>query len=338
QTHIVAELAQKVADGELKSQFINVESEHSAASVCLGASATGVRTFTSSSSQGLMLMYEVLFNIAGLRLPVVLICANRAVSAPLNIWNDQQDSISVRDAGIMQFYAENGQEAADLIFLAYRVAEDHRVLLPAMVCLDGYLVSHAWEAADIPEPEEVAAYLPPYQPLYKLDPASPVSFGMYCEPDKYTETRFMIQKAMENAVAVTQEAAHDFERRFGRMCCGLMEEYKTDGATTIFVALGSVTATIRQVVDELRAEGKKVGLLRLISYRPFPREQLYEALKGAQNIIVLEKAISLGSYGCLLTELRSLFYCRPSAPTINGFIAGLGGRDITPQTLKTAFA
>lgn len=336
QTHIPQELAEMVADGKLKAEWVNVESEHSAASVVLGASATGVRVFTASSSQGILLMNEVLFNIAGMRLPVVLVCVNRAVSAPLNIWNDQQDSISQRDTGVIQLYAEDNQEAADLIYQAYRVAEDHRVLLPVMVCLDGYVLSHAWETIDIPSQEQVDSFLPPFKPLYKLDPENPLSFGMYMEPDKYMETRYMIQHTMEQSIGIIQKVAHDFERTFGRPAAEIIDEYQTQDATTILVGLGSMVSLFKEVVDQLRFQGQKVGVLKIVCYRPFPKEQLYQALKGAKNIVVIEKATSLGFGGPVAGELRSVFYGCPQQPAISGFIAGLGGRDITAETVKTA--
>ena len=336
QTHIPQELADMVANGKLKAEWVNVESEHSAASVVLGASATGVRVFTASSSQGILLMSEVLFNIAGMRLPVVMVCVNRAVSAPLNIWNDQQDSISQRDTGVIQLYAEDNQEAADLVYQAYRIAEDHRVLLPVMVCLDGYVLSHAWETVDIPSQEQVDSFLPPFKALYKLDPENPTSFGMYMEPDKYLETRYMIQHTMEQSIGVIQEVAHDFERTFGRPAAEVIDEYKTDDATTILMGMGSMISLFKEVVDQLRAQGQKVGVLKLVCYRPFPKEQLYQALKGAKHIIVIEKATSLGFGGPVASELRSAFYGRLHQPAISGFVAGLGGRDITAETVKTA--
>ena len=336
QTHIPQELADMVANGKLKAQWVNVESEHSAASVVLGASATGVRVFTASSSQGILLMSEVLFNIAGMRLPVVLVCVNRAVSAPLNIWNDQQDSISQRDTGVIQLYAEDNQEATDLVYQAYRIAEDHRVLLPVMVCLDGYVLSHAWETIDIPSQEQVDSFLPPFKPLYKLDPENPLSFGMYMEPDKYMETRYMIQHTMEQSIGILQEVAHDFERTFGRPAAEIIDEYQTQDATTVLVGMGSMVSLFKEVVDQLRSQGQKVGVLKIVCYRPFPKEQLYQALKDAKHIVVIEKATSLGFGGAVAGELRSVFYGRPHQPAISGFIAGLGGRDITGETVKTA--
>ncbi len=329
QTVIVEELAQIVADGALKTEFVNVEGEHSAASTVLGASATGVRVFTATSSQGLLLMAEVVFNIAGMRLPVVMVNANRSVSAPLNIWNDHQDSMTVRDSGWVQLYAENNQEACDLILQAYKIAEDHRVMLPVMVCVDGFLLPHAFEVVDLPSQEEVDAFLPPFDPVYRLDPANPLTLGAYAEPDKYMETRYMLQKTLEATVPIIEETARDFSRSFGRNACGLFDGYRLDDASTVVVLLGSMAGTAKEAVDELRDKGQKVGLLRLISYRPLPAEALYGALKNAETLVVLEKAISLGSGGPLATELKAVFQGRPASPRIDGFIIGLGGRDVT---------
>jgi pyruvate ferredoxin oxidoreductase alpha subunit len=338
QTLIVEELASMVAEGELKTEFINVEGEHSAASVVLGASATGVRVFTATSSQGLLYMSEVVFNIAGMRLPVVMVNANRSVSAPLNIWTDQQDSMSMRDSGWLQLYAENNQEACDLILQAYKIAEDHRVMLPVMVCVDGFVLPHAFEVVDLPTQEDADAFLPPYQPLYRLDPDNPYTMGAFAEPDKYMETRYMIQSTMEASIPIVEEVASEFKRAFGRSSGGLFEKYRVDDASTVVVALGSMAGTIKDVVDELRNKGERVGVLRLITYRPFPKEALYEALKGAQNIVVMEKAISLGGSAPVATELRSVFYGRSASPRISGFVIGLGGRDITVDDVKATIA
>ncbi len=336
QTLIVEELASIVADGGLDTEFINVEGEHSAASLVLGASATGVRVFTATSSQGLLYMAEVVFNIAGMRLPVVMVNANRSVSAPLNIWNDQQDSISMRDCGWLQLYAENNQDACDLILQAYKIAEDHRVMLPVMVCVDGFVLPHAFEVVDLPSQKEVDAYLPPYQPIYKLDPDNPYTMGAFAEPDKYMETRYMIQRTMEASIPIIEEVAQEFKRAFGRAAGGLFEKYRVDDASTLVVALGSMAGTIKDVVDDLRNKGQKVGVLRLITYRPLPQQALYEALKGAQNIVVIEKALSLGGSAPLAVELRSIFHGRTASPKISGFVIGLGGRDVTLDDLKYA--
>lgn len=334
QTVIVEELAQIVADGDLETEFINVEGEHSAASLVLGASATGVRVFTATSSQGLLLMGEVVFNIAGMRLPVVMINANRSVSAPLNIWNDQQDSMIMRDSGFIQLYAENNQEACDLLLQAFRIAEDHRVMLPVMVCVDGFLLPHAYETVDLPTQDEADAFLPPYNPIYRLDPNNPLTMGAFAEPDKYMETRYMIQKSMETAIPIIADTARDFSKEFGRPSYGLLEEYRLKDASTVVVTTGSMAGTIKDVVDELRDQGQKVGLLRIIAYRPLPKEAIYEALSHSQEIIVMEKAISLGSSGPVATDLMSVFYGRPASPRISGFIIGLGGRDVTLSDIK----
>ncbi|MFC2058961.1 transketolase C-terminal domain-containing protein [Chloroflexota bacterium] len=336
QTIIIEDLSQIVADGDLKAEFINVESEHSAASLVLGASAAGVRVFSATSSQGLLLMSEVVFNIAGMRLPVVMMCINRAVSAPLSIWNDQQDSMAVRDSGWIQLYAENNQDTCDLLLQAYRIAEDHRVMLPVMVCADGYLLPHAYEAVDLPEQKEVDAFLPPFRPIYQLDPANPLTMGAFCEPDKYAETRYMIQRTMEASITIIEDVAGEFKSSFGRSSGGLFEKYRVDDADTVLVAMGSMAGTIKEVIDELRDQGQKVGLLKLITYRPFPKEALYNALSRAKQVIVLDKAISLGSGGPLATEIRSVFHGRTSSTKISGIIAGLGGRDITVNSIKSA--
>ena len=339
QTHIVEELAQMVANGELNAQFVNVESEHSAASVVLGAVATGVRAFTATSSQGLLYMAEVLFNISGLRLPLVLTCANRAISAPINIWNDQQDSVSLRDSGWIQFYAENIQEAADLHLLAYRLGEDKSIMLPAMVCMDGYTLTHGMETVDIPTQGEVDKFLPSYKPLYKLDPAEPLTMGLLADPDYYLETRFAIQETFKEVLKMIPKISEEFKNRFGRdYKDGLVEEYCTKDAEKVIVAMGSVCGTIKEVVDAQRAKGKKVGLLKIISYRPFPYAKVDDALKDIPRIAVLDKAVSLGAYAPLAVEIKATFFGKKKSPKLIGsFIAGLGGRDITFESVKEIF-
>ncbi|MCM8800909.1 MAG: pyruvate ferredoxin oxidoreductase [Candidatus Omnitrophica bacterium] len=339
QTHIVEELAQMVANGELKAQFLNVESEHSAASVVLGAVATGVRAFTATSSQGLIYMSEVLFNIAGLRLPVVLTCANRALSAPINIWNDHQDSISLRDSGWIQFYAENNQEAVDFHIIAYRLGEDKSVMLPVMVCVDGFYLTHGIETVDLPEQEMVDKFLPPYKPLYKLDPDEPMTMGPLVDPDYYMETRYAIQETLKNTLRLIPKLTAEFAGIFGRdYKDGLVEEYYTKDADKVIIAMGSVCGTIKDVVDELRKKGRKVGLLKIITFRPFPYLRVYEALKNVTKVAVLEKALSLGALAPLAQEIKSTFFGRKRAPQIiSSFIVGLGGRDITKNSIKEVF-
>ncbi|MBI2304355.1 MAG: pyruvate ferredoxin oxidoreductase [Chloroflexi bacterium] len=333
QTHIVENLAQMVADGELASEFVNVESEHSAASVCLGAAATGARTYTATSSQGLALMSEVLYNIAGLRLPVVLTCANRTLSAPLSIWNDHQDSLMVRDAGVIQLFAEDCQEAADMHIQAYKLAEDHRVLLPVMVAMDGFILTHTFEPVTIPTQEEVDAFLPPYQPLHYLTPKAPLSMGTWCEPDKFLEVKYMMHQAMEVALTLIPQIAEDFRRHFGRYSGGLIEEYRMDDAQTAFVAMGSLVTTIKDTVDELREEGHRVGLVKIRAYRPFPTQAVARALEGVERVAVIEKAISIGGVGILAADIKSALYGR-ERPMVGTFIAGLGGRDVTKDSLR----
>ncbi|RKY37830.1 MAG: pyruvate ferredoxin oxidoreductase [Candidatus Omnitrophota bacterium] len=337
QTHIVERLSEMVADGDLKAEFINVESEHSAASVVLGSTATGVRSYTATSSQGLMLMAEVLFNIAGMRLPVVLTCVNRSLSAPINIWNDHQDSMSLRDAGWIQLYAENNQEVHDLHFIAYRIAEEKNIMLPCMVCMDGYILSHGYEVVDLAEQEMVDKFLPPYQPEYKLDPENPLTLGLLGDPNYYMETRWAIQETMEEALALLPKIESEFSEIFKRQQPVLVEEYKTQDAEKILLALGSVAGTVKEVVDELREEGEKVGLLRIIAFRPFPKDQVFNALKNADKIGILDKSISLGSVSPVYMEISSLFQERGINKNISGFVAGLGGRDITPEVVKEIF-
>jgi len=338
QTHIVEELAQMVADGKLKASFVNVESEHSAASVVLGGEAAGVRSYTATSSQGLLYMAEVIFNIAGLRLPVVLACANRAVSAPINIWNDQQDSLSLRDSGWIQLVAENIQEAVDFHLIAYRLGEDKDIMLPVMVCLDGFILTHGIETVDIPSQESVDKFLPPYQPLYKLDPNNPVTLGPLVDPESYTETRYAIEQTLKDALKLIPNIAVDFSKAFGRHYNGLVEEYRLDDAERAIVAMGSVCGTVKDVVDILRSKGKKVGLLKITSFRPFPAQQVYEALKDIPKVGVLDRALSLGSFAPLTCEVKAVFANKKKRPqAINSFIVGLGGRDITLDSIKEVF-
>lgn len=335
QTHIVQELSEMVANGDLDAEFVRVESEHSAASATLGASAVGARAYTASSSQGILLMTEVLFNIAGMRFPVVMTCANRAISAPINIWNDQQDSMSVRDAGWIQLYAEDNQEAVDLHVQAYKIAEDLRVQLPVMVCMDGFVLTHSYEPVDIPEREVVDQFLPPYRPSQVMDPSNPRTFGTYAE-EGYSETRYAIVQAMNNAKTVIEQVADEYERTFGRRTGGLIQGYRMEDAETVLLATGSIMGLLKTTVDEMRAEGKKVGAMKVVSFRPFPTEALATALRGIKKVDVFEKAVSLGGTGILASDLRSALHGREGMPTVNSFIVGLGGKDITPETISKA--
>jgi pyruvate ferredoxin oxidoreductase alpha subunit len=342
QTHIVEELASLIANGKLKAEFINVESEHSAASCVLGASATGVRVYSSTSSQGLLLMAEVLFNAAGMRLPVVMCCVNRAVSAPINIWNDQQDIVTVRDAGLILLFAETIQEACDLHIQAFKIAEDPNIMLPCLVNIDGFILSHGYEPVEIPSQDLVDKFLPSYNPPYKLDVNNPLTFGPLVGPEWYLETRYAIQETLNNDVKKKiVEVAEEFTKLFGRKSYGLFEEYKTEDAETIFVTMGSLAGVIKEVVDELRERGEKVGLLRIITYRPFP-EEVAKVLLKAKRILVLEKCISLGAKGPLCEDVISVLYTQVSSngsklPTVQNFICGLGGRDVSKEELLEAY-
>ncbi|MDD5614081.1 MAG: pyruvate ferredoxin oxidoreductase [Candidatus Omnitrophica bacterium] len=339
QTHIVERLSEMVAGGELDAEYVNVESEHSAASVVLGSTAAGARSYTATSSQGLILMSEVLFNIAGMRLPVVLTCVNRALSAPINIWNDHQDSMAVRDSGWIQLYAENNQEVHDLHFAAYKIAEHKDIMLPVMVCMDGFILSHGYEVLDLAEQSQVDKYLPGYKPAYKLDTEDPLTMGLLGSPEVYTETRYAIQKTMDEALALIEKEEREFEKIFNRKQPLLIESYKTEGADKVLIAMGSICGTIKEVVDELRAKGQKVGLVKIVCFRPLPVEKISQALKGVKHIGVLDKAISLGAFGPLHLEISALAQIKNIATQpVSGFIAGLGGRDIRPKTIKEIFS
>ncbi len=336
QTHIVENLSQMVADGELKSEFINVESEFGAASVILGASATGARAYSTTTSQGLLLMAEVLFNIAGLRLPVSITCANRSVSAPINIWNDHQDAMTVRDAGWIQLYAEDCQEVADMQIQAYKIGEKSEISLPVMVNMDGFILTHAFEPVELIDQKMADEFLPPYKPEVYLTTKKPVTFGVLAEPAYYMETRYRLQQAIEASKPVIEDVANEFNKVFGRYAGGLVDKYRLDGAKTVIVAMGSVVGTIREVVDELREKGKKIGLLKIRAFRPFPKEAIYDALKDVDNIIIMEKALSLGFGGILLNETKAVFYGKARQPKISGYIVGLGGRDVPNKSVINA--
>lgn len=333
QTHIVEALANMVANGRIKGEFVNVESEFSAASVVLGSCATGARSYTATTSQGLFLMCEVLFNISGMRLPIVMTCANRAVSAPINIWNDQQDSISMRDSGWIQLYAEDNQEAHDMHIQACKIAENKNVLLPVMVCMDGFVLTHLYEPIELVTQEEADKFLPPYEPEHYLNSDKPITMGAMVGPEGYMETRYQIHEAMENASRVIEDVANEFNGQFGRYFGGLIDTYNTEDADTIIVSLGSVLGTIKDTVDGLRKDGQKIGVLKIRSLRPFPKDAIYDALKNAKQVFVIEKAVSLGSGGIVSNEVRTVFHGKAETPNVCGCICGLGGRDITVETI-----
>lgn len=335
QTHIVEDLSQMVADGQLqRCEYVCTESEFSAASMIQGAAAAGARSFTATSSQGALLMYEVLFSIAGMRLPCVLVMANRSVSSPLSIWNDHQDAISARDNGWIQLWAEDNQEAVDMIAQAYKLAEDHRVLLPVMVNVDGFLITHTYEPVQLLDQKEVDEWLPPFKPMYELNPKTPVTMGTLAQPEYYTEARYMVHYAQIRAKPIIEEIARDFEKKFGRYYGGLIDKYRMEDAEIALVAMGSVIGTMKDAVDQMRAEGIQVGIVKVRSFRPFPVEALRAALKDVKVICTLDKDISMGMEGALFTDLKAALYNASHSPTVLGFIIGLGGRDITIQDIR----
>ena len=336
QTHIVEDLSQFMADGEISDcEYINVESEFSAISALVGASATGARTYSSTTSQGLELMHEVLFNASGMRLPIVMTVVNRAVSAPINIWNDHQDSISQRDTGWMQLFAEDTQEAADMTAQAFKVAEDNDVMLPAMVCMDGFILSHVYEPVILLEQDLTDEYLPNFEPKHILDPANPKTFGAFADPSTYTEFRYLQQKGMDAALDKIQKAADDFNKIFGRNYGGLIETYEAEDAEILLFAMGSVVGTIKDVIDRARSEGVKVGLVKVRSFRPFPVDAIRKVVADAAVIVTLDKNISLGlNEGALLTEIKSCLYNTDINTPVIGFMLGHGGRDIPRRNIR----
>jgi pyruvate ferredoxin oxidoreductase alpha subunit len=334
QTHIVEHLSELVADGKLDAAYIPVESEQSAMSSCIGSAAAGARTFTATSSQGLALMNEMVYIAPTLRTPVVMAIVNRALSAPINIWNDHSDIMSVRDAGWIALFAENGQEALDLTILAFRIAEDRRVSLPVSINIDGFTLSHFIEPVILPEIEEVAAFLPPFDPLVKLDIAKPISMGLLAMPESYTEARKATDDVLLGSKAVVKEAFADFGKRFGREY-RTVETYRTEGAETVLVMMGSIAETAMTAVDEMRAQGEKVGIARIRLWRPFPVEEFKAAVAGARRLAVIDRHLVMGAPdGPVALEIKSLMYADERRPEITNYIVGLGGRDVTREDFK----
>jgi pyruvate ferredoxin oxidoreductase alpha subunit len=333
QTHIVEGLARMVADGALNSEYIRVESEFSAASVVAGASAAGSRSYTASSSQGLLLMAEVLYASAGMRLPFVITGVNRSISAPINIQVDHQDTMSLRDAGIIQFYVESVQEAYDVHLAAFKIAEDAGILLPVMICMDGWVLTHSYERVELVDQEAVDQFLPPFHPENYLDPADPKTWGSYAEAEVMMEFKYAINQAMTAGKPKIKRILDDLSTLTGRENGGLIEAYRTHDAEVILVAMGSVVGTIKDAVDELRNAGKKVGLVKIRCYRPFPHEDILEAIKGAKVVAVMDANFSMGSEGAVGLDLKAKLFGMPDAPLVLDFIAGLGGREINNRTV-----
>jgi pyruvate ferredoxin oxidoreductase alpha subunit len=334
QTHIVEGLGEMVKAGELQEcEFINVESEFAAMSVAIGAAAAGARSYTATASQGLLFMAEAVFNAAGLGLPIVMTVANRAIGAPINIWNDHSDSLAMRDCGWLQLFAETNQEALDLHIQAFKLAEE--LSLPIMVCMDGFILTHAYERVDMPTQAQVDAYLPPYEPRQVLDPQEPVSIGAMVGPEAFMEVRYLAHAKQLQALDRIPELAQEFKTVFGRESGGLIRTYRCEDAETIVIAMGSVLGTIKDTVDAMREQSHKIGVLGIVSFRPFPYAAVAAALKGCQRFVVLEKSLAVGGGGIVATDVR--LACTGMGLQGHTVIAGLGGRAITVKSLTALF-
>jgi len=346
QTPLTERLSEYVEAGDMKAEYIPVESEHSAMAVCIAAASAGARVFTATSANGLLYMHEQIQWAAGARLPIVMCLVNRAVGAPWNIWNDQQDSISQRDTGWMQVYCSDHQQIIDSVIKAYWLAE--KVNIPIMVCYDGYILSHTYMPFDVPDQQQVDAFLPPFRPDYILSPENPANLNTVTLPDVrvdvhgelahgYMEIRYLLQEDMRTALAVAADAEKKFTEIFGRGGNPYLEPYRCDDAEFVAVGIGSMTYQLRVSVDALRKEGVKVGVMGVRFYRPFPDEAIANALKGKKGVIVFEKALSYGYEGALASDLKSALYEHLAGtgdlPTVQNFIAGIGGRDIRTEDL-----
>jgi pyruvate/2-oxoacid:ferredoxin oxidoreductase alpha subunit len=331
QTQVVELLSEMCADKTLDAKFIKVESEHSAMAACLGASLAGARTFTATSAQGLALMHELLHWASGGRLPVVMGNINRSMAPGWSIWADQNDSLSQRDTGWMQFYCCSNQEVLDTVIQAFKVSE--KLLIPSMVILDAFTLSHTYEVVDLPEQEKVDEYLPPFKPPIKITPDEPHAFGGLTSPEHYFELRYKVQKAMEEGLALIEETGREFEKMFGRYL-GIVEDYRCEDAKLILITSGTMGSTAKIAVDELREEGIKAGNLRIKVFRPFPFDIVRNILKGAQKVAVVDRNISYGHHGMFYQEVKSAMYGHSNGLPLFGFITGLGGRDITPTTFR----
>lgn len=335
QTHIVEDLGEMVKAGTLAPcKFINVESEFAAMSVSIGASAAGARAYTATASQGFLFMVEAVYNASGLGLPIVMTVTNRALGAPVNIWNDHSDALSQSACGWVQFFAENNQEALDLHILAFRLAEELSV--PVMVSMDGFILTHAYERVDMPTQAQVDKFLPPFEPRQILDPRDPVSMGAVVGPEAYMEVKYLDHARQLRALERIPQLAAEFRTCFGRDAGGLIRAYHAEDAETIIVAMGSVLGTIKDTVDDMRAAGHKIGVLGIISFRPFPKEQVREALKGAKRVVILEKSLAVGMGGILGVDVSQALSGFPVRQ--HTVIAGLGGRPITRDSLRALFA
>lgn len=334
QTTVVEKIAQFVENGEMDAEYIRVESEHSAMVACIGAAATGVRTFTATSAHGLALMHECLHWASGSRLPIVMTVVNRAMGAPWSIWPDFSDSLSQRDTGWIQFYCADNQEVFDTIIQAYKLCEDERVFLPAMVCLEGFILSHTFSPAKIPEQKAIDEFLPQYKSGWSLDIDNPLSHANLVSPEWYMEFRYMIQDAMDNAKRLIPEIDMEYGKLFGSEYGGLVEKYKCTDADLILLSMGTMSTDAKIAVDRMRKEGLKVGSARIRVYRPFPTEEVMKLAENAQMLATIDRHISFGMEGFLAAEAKASLFNQEDRPLIAGFIAGLGGRDVTSVTIE----
>jgi len=331
QTSIIEKLASFTAEGELDAAFVKVESEHSAMAACIGASATGARAFTATSGQGLLLMHEMLHWAAGGRHPIVMGAVNRGIAPGWSVWTEQSDTLAQRDTGWMQYYCESGQEALDTVIQAYKVAET--VLLPAMVVIDAFVLSHTSEVVDIPDQALVDRYLPPFRPQWKLDVDDPHAFNALVTPGEWFELRYKIQLAMEQALEVARQADQEYGQLFGRHW-GLVESYKMEGAEVALVTTATITSTARDVIDAMRAEGTPIGLVKLRLFRPFPVADIVQALRGVKKVGVLDRNLTFGQCGVFAEEIKAALYDSDVRVPLFDFVLGLGGRDVTPATIR----
>lgn len=334
QTTVVEKIADFVESGQMDAEYIRVESEHSAMVACIGAAAAGVRTFTATSSHGLALMHEALHWASGSRLPIVMAVVNRAMGAPWSIWPDFSDSLSQRDTGWMQFYCADNQEVFDTIIQAYKLCENEQVFLPAMICLEGFILSHTTAPANIPNQEEVDAFLSAYKSGWMLDVDRPYSHANLVSPEYYMEFRYMIQEAMENAKQLIPKIDKEYGKQFGREYGGMIEKYRCDGADLVMLTMGTMGSEARLTVDKLRNEGYKVGSARVRVYRPYPVEEILKLAKNVQMISTIDRHISFGMEGFLSAETKVALFNEKDRPMIASFIAGLGGRDVTADSIE----
>jgi len=335
QTQVVELLSEMCADGSLDARFIKLESEHSAMAACIGASVAGARTFTATSAQGLALMHEMLHWASGGRHPVVMGNINRSMAPGWSIWTDQNDSLSERDTGWMQYYCASNQEVLDTVIQAFKVSE--ALMIPSMVVLDAFALSHTYEVVDVPEQEEVDGYLPPFNPEIRLTPKDPHAFGGLTGSEHYFELRYKLQKDMEKAPALIEKTGREYEKLFGRYL-GLVDAYRCDDADFVFVTSGTAGFTARVAVDELREAGVKAGNLRIKVFRPFPFAQVREVLGKVKKAAVVDRNCSYGAHGIFYQEVKSALYGEARKPLVFGYIAGLGGRDITTGSFKEVAA